>query len=123
MNVERQIRIVCRGGVLLAALCLLAPASSADCSKDSSGEIYCGGGRCLTDRQGTVWCSRFYDGDAQPTRDGSVLCGKGDCAKDSRGEIFCSSEKGGAVARDSEGRVRCYGRCERATAENCDSSP
>lgn len=123
MNVDgRWIRVMRRGIGLLAMLWLLAPTASADCAKDINGEVYCGGGRCIQDREGVVWCSRYYEGDAQSTRDGSVLCGKGQCEKDTHGELFCSSERGGSVLKDSQGRVRCYGRCERATAEQCEST-
>jgi hypothetical protein len=114
------VQLMRRGIGLLAMLWLLAPAASADCAKDSSGEVYCGGGRCLSDANGTIWCARNYEGDAQMTRDGKAVCGKGKCERNSRGEIFCSSEKGGAVLKDSKGRVRCYGQCERATAELCE---
>jgi hypothetical protein len=116
-------RLLIMGTGLLAALCLLAPAASADCAKDSKGEVYCGGGRCVSDRTGVVWCARAYEGDAQVTRDGRVLCGTGQCEKNLAGEIFCSSKKGGAVLKDSKGRVRCYGKCEPATAERCENTP
>jgi hypothetical protein len=102
---------------------MMAPAAYADCAKSSNGEVYCGAGRCLRDSAGVVWCSRYYEGDAQVSRDGTVLCGKGQCEKDTRGELFCSTEKGGAVLKDSQGRVRCYGRCEPASVEMCESTP
>ncbi|MDH3413655.1 MAG: hypothetical protein OEM98_14375 [Gammaproteobacteria bacterium] len=111
-----------QGAGVLAILCLLAPTASADCARDSYGEIYCGGGRCLQDRKGTIWCSRAYEGGAEKTRDGSVLCGKGQCAKDSSGQIFCSSVVGGAALKDSQGRVRCYSQCEPATAAQCENT-
>ena len=104
----------------LAVLWVLASTASADCATDSRGEVYCGGGACRADREGTVWCSRYYKGGAERTRDGTVVCGKGQCAKDSRGRIFCSSEVAGAVLIDSAGRVRCYGGCERATPQHCE---
>jgi hypothetical protein len=116
------IRLRLTGVSILATLWLLAAAASADCAKDRNGEVYCGGGQCLPDKDGTVWCSRHWVGDAMKTRDGRVLCGKGECEKDKRGEIFCSSERGGAVLKDSEGRVRCYGQCERASAEQCENT-
>lgn len=109
-----------RGAGLLVTLWLLAPVVFADCAKNSVGEVYCGAGRCLNDRNGTIWCSRFYEGDAQITLKGAVLCGKGQCAQTLRGEIFCSSVVGGAAVKDSKGRVRCYGQCERATAAHCE---
>lgn len=119
----RLVRHIPVGLGLLAMLCFLAPLAYSDCAKDINGEIYCGGGQCLRDRSNTIWCSRNYEGNAVRTRDGRVLCGKGQCAKDSRGQIFCSSETGGTVLIDSKGSVRCYGRCERATAEQCENTP
>jgi len=114
-------RFFSRIGLLVMAM-LMAAITSADCVKDSRGEVYCGAGRCIIDSKGTVWCSRHYDGDAQITLDGQVLCGKGRCAKGSDGQVFCSSEIGGAVLIDSRGRVRCYGQCEPATADECENT-
>ena len=107
---------------MLAILWLGAPVTSADCAADLRGEVYCGGGRCVVDSDGTVWCSRHYDGDARITLDGKALCGKGRCEIDVHGQIFCSSEVGGAVAKDSRGQVRCYGQCEPATADECENT-
>ncbi len=103
----------------LAIVLLSSPVAFAECASDLHGEVYCGGGCCIRDRKGIVGCARSYEGGAQTTRDESVLCGKGECAKSSRGQILCSSELGGAVLKDTRGRVRCYGRCERASAEQC----
>jgi hypothetical protein len=113
--------LVRRIGLLLSVL-LMATITSADCKKDIRGEVFCGAGRCLVDRDGTVWCSRHYEGGAAITLDGQVLCGKGRCAKDKYGQVFCSSEIGGAALIDSRGRVRCYGQCEPATVDNCEST-
>jgi len=96
--------------------------ASADCYKDRYGEVYCGAGRCMADRSGVVWCSRYYDGDAECTSDGHVLCGKGHCMKRSDGRVFCSTEVGGAVVLDSSGSVRCYGQCEPASVEMCENT-
>jgi hypothetical protein len=108
-------------GPLVMAM-LMATNSYADCVRDLYGEVYCGAGRCLVDRSGTVWCSRYYQGGATTTFGGQVLCGKGQCAKSSDGQIFCSAEIGGAVLRDSRGRVRCHGKCEPATADKCENT-
>ncbi len=118
----RLLQLICRSTGLLAILWLLAPAASADCTTDAYGEVYCGGGRCMRDHNGTIGCSRTYQGGAQTSREGRVLCGKGQCAKSIRGEIYCSSVVDGAVLKDSKGRVRCQGRCERATAAQCESA-
>jgi hypothetical protein len=107
---------------LLVAFWMLVPVSHAECDKDASGEVYCGGGRCLRDTEGVVWCSRHEDGDAMRMRDGRVLCGRGQCEKDSAGEIYCSTQKGGSVLKDRNGRVRCFGSCERASADHCEST-
>lgn len=119
----RRIQLIRAASGLLAISMLLAPTAHADCAKDARGEVYCGGGRCVSDRTGTVWCSRFYEGDAQTTREGRAVCGRGRCEKNSRGEIFCSTEPGGAVLKDTQGEVRCYGACERASAEHCENTP
>ncbi len=108
-------------GLLVIAL-PMAAVTSADCIKDLSGEYYCGAGRCRVDGQGTVWCSRHYNGDAVRTMDGQVLCGVGQCNKSYDGQVFCSSEIGGTVLRDSRGRARCYGQCEPGTLDNCENS-
>lgn len=107
----------------LALLFVPAGFAHADCAVDASGGVYCGGGRCVADRNGTIWCARAYLGDAVRTRDGSVLCGAGQCETDWRGQVHCSAIVGGAVLRDSGGRVRCYGRCERAAADRCEHTP
>jgi len=113
-------RFFSRIGLLAMAL-LMMTIASADCVKDLHGEVYCGAGRCMIDSKGTVWCSRHYEGGAVKTLDGQVLCGRGQCAKDINGQVSCSSEIGGAVLIDSRGRVRCYGQCELATGDNCES--
>ena len=119
-NRIRLVQIAMRAMGPLALLWLLIAPASADCVRDIRGEVFCGGGDCVVDSEGKIWCSRFYKGGADRTRDGSVVCGKGQCTKDTRGEVFCSSEMGGAVLRDSRGRVRCYGHCERATSAQCE---
>ena len=123
MNVNtRLLQLIGRSTGLLAVLWLLAPAASADCAADAYGEVYCGGGRCKRDHNGTIWCSRTYQGGAQRSLEGRVLCGTGQCVKNIRGEIYCSSVVGGAVLKDSKGLVRCQGRCERATAAQCENT-
>jgi len=120
-NVDSS-RFLSRIGLFVMVL-LMADITSAGCIKDLRGEVYCGAGRCIVDSEGTVWCSRHYDGDAVITSDGQVLCGKGRCMKNIKGQAFCSSEVGGAVLIDSRGHVRCYGQCEPATADKCENTP
>lgn len=110
------------GVALLMSMLVIPAITSADCLKDSRGDIYCGAGKCLIDSSGIVWCSRYYDGDAKGNSYGQVLCGKSQCARCSDGSIFCSTEVGGAVLLDSKGRVRCYGQCEPATPEMCENT-
>lgn len=100
-----------------------ADAAIAECVQTLHGDVFCGAGRCLVDRNGNVYCSKYHEGGAQKTIHGKVLCGKGDCAKDINGTIFCSSEIGGAVFLDSKGYVHCYGACEAATVEHCEAVP
>lgn len=107
---------------LLAVTMLVATVAAADCVEDLRGDVFCGGGRCIVDKEGTVHCSRFKDGDADITLDGHVLCGKGNCVKDADGTIFCSSEIGGAALLDSRGRARCQGSCEAASRAYCETT-
>lgn len=112
------------GPLLLGvAVLLLSVQSRADCAMDLHGEVYCGGGRCLIDRSGKVWCARSRNGDAQKTLNGQVQCGIGQCQKDVKGRIHCSSEVDGAVMRDGRGRIRCYGNCQPASTANCEHTP
>jgi photosystem II stability/assembly factor-like uncharacterized protein len=108
---------------LLTVLAIGATCAIADCAKDLRGDVFCGGGRCVTDEAGIVWCARHDRGDALLTLNGEALCGVGQCARTPRGAIFCSSEIGGAAMLDARGNVRCYGRCEPATANQCENTP
>jgi len=107
---------------LLVMVMAIPVLTSGGCLKDRYGEVYCGAGRCRTDSDGLVWCSRYYDGDAERTSDGRVLCGKGHCTKRSDGQVFCSTEVGGTVLVDSKGRVRCYGQCQPAAVDMCENT-
>lgn len=118
---ESPLKYLANIGLLVTAL-VIPTITSADCLKDRYGEVYCGAGRCLSDSNGIVWCSRYYDGDAERTSDGQVICGKGQCTKLSNGLVRCSTEVGGAVLIDSNGSARCYGQCEPATVEMCENT-
>lgn len=107
---------------LLVMVLVIPTFISADCLKDRYGDIYCGAGRCLIDRNGIVWCSRYYEGDIERTSDGRLLCGKGHCIKRSDGIVFCSTEVGGTVLLNSRGYARCYGQCESGTVEMCENT-
>ncbi len=107
---------------LLVMVLVIPTFISADCLKDRYGDIYCGAGRCLIDRNGIVWCSRYYDGDIKRTFDGRLLCGKGDCEKLTSGKVFCSTEVGGTILLNSKGHARCYGECELASEEMCENT-
>ena len=110
-----------RGSVFL--MILMTPTLIwSECLKDRYGEVYCGAGQCQIDRNGTVRCSRYYDGFAERTSNGQVLCGKGQCVTRSDGAVFCSTEIGGAAIVDSRGNARCYGQCESATEEMCETT-
>lgn len=114
VRISRWLGVIMLTGIAVAAF--------AECATDAYGDVYCGGGQCIRDRHGTVWCSRFYEGGAQLTRDGKVVCGRGQCAKSTRGEVFCSSVAAGAVLKDSRGQVRCMGRCEPGSAQLCENT-
>ena len=121
MTRESVFRCLISIKILMMAV-VLPTISSAECLKDRYGEVYCGAGQCLTNSNGTVWCSRYYNGAAERTSEGQVLCGKGQCTKRSDGTVFCSTEIGGAVLLDSNGNARCYGQCEPGTTEMCENT-
>ena len=107
--------------IVIASLLVVSPVT-AECVKDSKGEIFCGAGECTKDRKGEVWCSKFLMGDAVRNKSGQVVCGIGQCRTDNHGSVFCSSEQGGAVMKDRKGDIRCYGECVLALPENCESN-
>jgi hypothetical protein len=106
--------------VCLLALAFAAHADAADCIKDQSGNVVCGGGQCAMDQYGKVLCAK-QGGGAIRDRFGVVRCGAGACAMDSFGKVKCSSEPGGGALLDSYGEVKCLGRCEEGTEQRCEA--
>ena len=90
----------------LAAGLSLSASAAADCLKDRSGEVICGGGQCL--------------GSVLRTINGETLCGKGRCVVTLNGEVICSAVDGGAAMKQSDGSVRCQGGCEYASLDLCE---
>jgi uncharacterized low-complexity protein len=86
---------------LATSLSLSAPAV-ADCLKERSGQIICGGGPCLRDVNGEVTCAQFRWGSVLRTSNGETLCGKGRCVRTLNGEVICSAVEGGAVVKESD---------------------
>lgn len=112
------VRLLC---LALVASALPLAASQAACLKDRDNEVICGRGECDRDRRGRVLCSAFQFGGVLRTRAGDILCGRGACAKDFDGDVYCSTVEGGAVLIDTDGRVRCEGRCEPGSVELCEA--
>src|SRR5262245_18264270 len=98
------------------------PSASADCMKERSGEVICGGGPCLRDLYGVVYCAQFRFGSVLRTTRGETLCGRGQCVTTIRGEVICSAVEGGGAVRQSDVSVRCQGECEYASLELCERS-
>ena len=97
---------------------MVVGSSEADCIKNQNGEVVCGGGKCLADYLGKVFCTPA-GGDAVLDRFGKVKCGPGVCKKDSYSKIWCSKEPGGGAAVDSYGKVTCFGGCVEGSAAFC----
>jgi hypothetical protein len=106
--------------VCLLVLAFATHADAADCIKDQSGNVVCGGGQCAMDQYGKVLCAK-QGGGAIRDRFGVVRCGAGACAMDSFGKVKCSSEPGGGALLDSYGEVKCLGRCEEGTEQRCEA--
>jgi hypothetical protein len=103
------------------ALSLSLPASVvADCLKDRSGAVICGGGPYLRDINGEVYCAQFRFGSVMRTSKAETLCGRGQCVTTLNGEVICSAVDGGAAMKQSDGAVRCQGGCEYASLDLCE---
>jgi len=90
--------------------------------KERSGEVICGGGPCVRDINGVVYCAQFRFGSVVRTTRGETLCGRGQCVTTIRGEVICSIVEGGGAVRQSDGSVRCQGECEYASLDLCERS-
>jgi hypothetical protein len=104
---------------LAAVVCLGGPVA-ADCLKDRSGQVICGGGPCLRDIGGEVWCAQFRFGSIRRTINGETLCGKGQCVVTVNSEVICSAVEGGGALKQSDGTTRCQGGCEYASPALCE---
>jgi hypothetical protein len=104
----------------LAISLLLSAPAVADCAKERSGQVICGGGPCLRDVNGEVTCAQFRFGSVLRTSKGETVCGKGRCVRTLSGEVICSAVDGGGVIKNSDGTVRCQGGCEPAALDLCE---
>ena len=104
----------------LATSLLLSAPAVADCLKDRSGVVICGGGPCLRDVNGEVTCAQFRFGSVLRTVNGETLCGKGRCVTTLNGEVICSAVDGGSALKQSDGTVRCQGGCEYGSLDLCE---
>ena len=112
-------RLVVRCSLVLAMV-ISMDVSAGDCVKDPNGNVVCGKGQCAMDQYGKVLCAK-EGGGAMRDRYGNVKCGLGSCATDGFGEIKCSSQPGGGAAVDSNGKVKCLGGCQDASAQLCEA--
>ena len=74
---------------------------------------------CVTDKMGSVHCSKFAGGGAVINDMGEAVCGKGECLKDSMNHVLCSKEEGGGAGRNSMGNIKCLNGCEPASQSMC----
>lgn len=95
----------------------------AACQTDRLGDVYCGRGNCVLDKNGNVACSRYLFGDAVLNKQGDTVCGKGKCVLSTKFDNFyCSAIEAGGAAVDRFGAVKCYGGCELASVSMCERS-
>jgi len=110
--------------LFLILIMVISPQTAvfAACDTDRFGVVYCGRGDCAKDRQGNVFCSRYFYGDALKDKNGDVVCGKSQCLAGTRfDDFYCSTVEGGGVKLDRLGAVKCYGGCEVASSSMCES--
>ncbi len=75
--------------------------------------------KCLANKAGTVFCSRYSNGGIVLDSMDEFQCGKGECIKDSMDNILCSRKEGGGAAFDSMEKVKCLDGCEPAASSMC----
>ena len=92
--------------------------AAGDCIKNMDGNVVCGEGQCVTDQYGKVLCAKAGGG-AMRDQYGDVKCGVGYCATDQQGHLKCSTKPGGSATTDLNGKVKCLGGCQNATAQRC----
>ena len=93
----------------------------AACLTDRLGDVYCGRGSCVLDKNGNVSCSRYLYGNAVLNNQGNTVCGKGKCVLSTKFDNFyCSAIEAGGASVDRFGAVKCYGGCELASAAMCE---
>ena len=94
----------------------------AACETDRFGVVFCGRGDCAKDRQGNVFCSKYFYGDALMDKHGNIVCGKSQCLFGAKfDDFYCSTVEGGGAKLDRLGDVKCYGGCEKASSSMCES--
>lgn len=94
----------------------------AACETDRFGVVYCGRGDCAKDREGNVYCSMYFYGDALMDKNGDVVCGKSQCLPSVKfDDFYCSTIEGGGTKLDRMGFVKCYGGCEKASSSMCEN--
>ena len=94
----------------------------AACDTDRFGVVYCGRGDCAKDKEGNVFCSKYFYGDALTDKYGDVVCGKSQCLPSVKfKDFYCSTVEGGGTKLDRLGAVKCYGGCEKATSSMCEN--
>ena len=111
-----------KANLFLVLFVCLANNVAADCMTDRFGEVYCGRGKCVKDKEGKVFCSKYQFGDAIINKYGKAVCGKGRCLTGSDfNNYVCSIAEGGGAEMNNLGVVKCYRGCEKASSEMCES--
>ena len=111
-----------RLSILFLLFVSLSQTVFAACETDRFGVVHCGRGDCAKDRQGNVFCSKYFYVDALKDKNGDVVCGKSQCLSGPEfDDFYCSTVEGGGAKLDRLGAVKCYGGCEKASASMCES--
>jgi hypothetical protein len=108
--------------LLLILLVTFQKTVFAACDTDRFGVVVCGQGDCAKDRQGNVFCSKYFFGDALKDKNGNIVCGKSQCISGTKfDDFYCSTQEGGGAKLDRLGDVKCYGGCEKASSLMCEN--
>ena len=76
---QQRYAIMIKANLFLVRFVCLANNVAADCMTDRFGEVYYGWGKCVKDKEGKVFCSKYQFGDAIINIYGKAVCGTGRC--------------------------------------------
>jgi hypothetical protein len=111
-------RLIIFAPIIVTLFILGITTVDAECIKTNDGNTVCSMGKCEQDLYGRVYCIS-PGGDIESNDNDKIYCGIGECVADDNDKIWCSKVLGGGAAKNSYGKVKCYGGCVRGNKKLC----